>query len=54
MAGILKGYKTYLVAAAMIVYAGYGVYSGSMDSNTAVDTILQGLGLGALRHGVGR
>jgi hypothetical protein len=49
---MLKGKKTYIVAIASIVYAWLGVYTGSMDSQTAIQMSLAALGMSALRHGM--
>ena len=51
---ILSGYKTYIVALATLVYAGVSVWNGTMNYQTAILTVLGGLGLGALRHGVAK
>lgn len=48
----LSGYKTYIVAVAMVLYAVGGFYGHSMSSSDAITTILQALGLGALRNGI--
>jgi hypothetical protein len=48
----LSGYKTYIVAAAMVLYGLSGLVLGEMDANAALTRILEGLGLSALRAGV--
>ena len=50
----INGYKTYLISAAMIAYAVTGFFLGHIDGNTAVEMILQALGLSALRSGVAK
>lgn len=48
----LDGYKTYIVAATII---GVGIYlnaTGQIDGDKLVELVLEGLGLGALRHGI--
>lgn len=49
---MLQGKKTYLIAAATVVYGVAGFLAGIHGADTAVDLILQGLGFGALRAGV--
>lgn len=51
---MLNGWKTYIVAAAAIVYAGYGVFTGQFDANHALEIVFGAAGLGALRHGVSK
>ena len=53
MLNALKGKKSYLVAAALIIYAAAAVYLGKMDYQTAITLVLNGLGLGALRNAIG-
>lgn len=48
----LSGYKTYIVAAALIVHAITGFVTGEMPQQEAVTLILEALGLGGLRAGV--
>lgn len=50
----LQGKKTYLVALALVVYAVAGTISGQITADQAVYVVLNGLGLGALRAGVGK
>ena len=49
---MLTGYKTYIVVAAMIIYAVvvHGIYQG--DWNAAVQLILEALALLGIRFGV--
>ena len=47
-----KGWKSYAIAVAALIYAGYGVYSGSLTPDQAIGVALGALGLGALRHGI--
>ena len=50
----LAGKKTYIVAAATILYAALGYYTGNLDLNQALNAALNGAGLAALRAGVSR
>ena len=50
----LDGYKTYIVAAATIIYALVQLWQGAIDQNTAVQMIAGALGLSALRHGIAK
>lgn len=50
----LSGRKTYLVSAALIVYAITAVYLGKMGTEEALLVVLNGLGLGALRAGMNK
>ena len=53
MLSALSGYKTYLVAAAIVAYQilGYPLgYTSSIDTNR----VLEALGLAALRAGIGK
>jgi len=52
IADFLQGKKTYIVAAALVVYAVSGVVTGHMTGQEALLVVLNGLGLGALRAGV--
>ena len=47
-----SGYKTYIVAAATIIYAVVSWWSGAMGQDAAIAMILGGAGIGALRHAV--
>lgn len=48
----MSGYKTYLVALAMIVYAWAGVALGKTDPAHAIDLTLEALALAGLRNGI--
>ena len=48
----LQGKKSYIVAAAGILWTGAQLWTGAIDQNTAVDAILGFLGIGTLRHGI--
>jgi hypothetical protein len=48
----LRGYKTYFMSAMSIVFGLVGGYTGWVDRATAVEFIVAGLGLGALRNGL--
>lgn len=48
----LKGYKSYIVAIAGIIFAITGLITGSLDQDTAVQTILGSLGLAGLRNAI--
>lgn len=53
----LAGYKTYIIAFIMIAKAIYGAFSGDTGmsmSQVDYDLMLNGMGLGALRAGVGK
>jgi hypothetical protein len=50
----LQGKKTYIVAAALIAYAIFGVYTGQLSQDQAVQVVLNGLGLSALRAGISK
>lgn len=50
----LDGKKSYLVAIALVVYALTGIYTGQMTSDQAIQVILNGLGLGALRSAISK
>lgn len=52
MLSSLKGKKTYIVCALMVVYALSGLLIGEVGSQEAVTLILTALGLGGLRDGV--
>jgi hypothetical protein len=49
---ILEGYKTYLIMAALVVFAFSGVSMGILDQTEAFKIILEALGLGALRSAI--
>lgn len=48
----LKGYKTYIVAAALVIFGITGVVTGQLTTEQAITIILNGLGLGALRNAI--
>lgn len=48
----LNGWKTYIVAAVTIAYAGVSWWGGSLDQTGAMAMIFGALGVSALRHGV--
>ena len=50
----LAGKKTYITAIGIIVSAAVGFLTGGVDLLTSVTTVLQGLGLAALRAGVAK
>ncbi len=54
MLNSFAGKKTYLVAGATVAYALLGYYTGNLDFNHAVDVVLNGAGLAALRAGVAK
>lgn len=49
---MLSGYKTYLVCAVAVLYAVFGVLSGNLDMNAAVQIVLTALAAAGLRHGI--
>lgn len=48
----LSGKKTYIIAVLTILYAIFGYWQGHMEFDDAMQMILGGAGLGALRAGV--
>jgi hypothetical protein len=50
----LKGKKTYIVAAALVLTALSGFVTGDVTLAQAVDQVLIGLGIGTLRAGVAK
>lgn len=50
----LNGYKTYLIAAAILAYALLGVGLGDMDGAKFVELILEASALAGLRHGISK
>lgn len=50
----LKGYKTYLVAGGMLVYAVLGFTLGYLDAGEAGTVIMEAFGLIALRLGIAK
>ena len=49
-----NGSKTYLVCAVAVLYAITGFFSGHLDANTAIQTVLAALGAAGLRHGIAK
>lgn len=47
-----NGYKTYLVAAAMLVYALIGLALGWVPAEAGMGLVFQALAIAGLRHGV--
>ena len=45
----IPGAKTYIIAGIAILYAVSSLIAGSIDANTAVQTVLAALGLSGLR-----
>ena len=52
MFDFIHGKKTYVIALGAIVFALYSVHAGSMDWNTAMQSILAALGGAGLRHSI--
>jgi len=52
MKTLLQGKKSYIIAVATIVYGILGYYLNYMNSTTSIDTVLAGLSLAGLRHGL--
>ncbi len=52
MKEFLSGKKSYIVAAALIIYAVTGVFTGNLSQDAAITLVLNGLGLGALRNAI--
>ena len=50
----LDGKKTYIVALSTIIYAGVGLWSGTLDANTAVMMILAALGGAGFRSAMNK
>ena len=50
----LQGKKTYIVAFGVIVAAAVGFLTGELTLQAAINQVLAGLGLGALRAGVSK
>jgi len=46
------GYKTYLIAAATVVYAVAGWVIGQLDGGTAAQLVATALSAAGLRHGI--
>lgn len=54
MNDFLSGYKTYLIVAAMIVYAILGLVLGYQESPEVIRLILEALAIAGLRIGVAK
>jgi hypothetical protein len=52
MIPFLVGKKTYIIAAAAILYAVFGVISKNLDVNSAINIILAALGTMGLRSAI--
>ena len=48
----LKGKKSYLIGALMLVYAGVGYYLKQMNETQAISLVMTALGLFGLRKGI--
>lgn len=49
---MLSGYKTYIICAVTVLYAGVSFFFGAMDMNTAAALVLGASGLGAIRDAI--
>jgi len=49
---MLKGKKSYLVAAVAVVYAVSALLYGAIDAETAMQIVINGLGLATLRNAI--
>ena len=50
----IRGRKTYFVAVATMLYAIFGYWQGHMEFDQAMQMVLGGAGLGALRAGMAK
>lgn len=50
----LQGKKTYIIGTLNVLYGVLGMALGHLDQATAIQLILNGLGIAALRNGVAR
>jgi hypothetical protein len=50
---MLKGYKTYIVAAGFILFAIGGYITGQLDTAQAIEAVLMGLAMFGLRSAIG-
>lgn len=50
----LRGKKTYIIGALNVLYGVLGLALGHLDQGTAIQFVLNGLGIAALRNGVER
>lgn len=48
----MKGYKTYVIAVLMVIFAVSGVIIGKMSMAEAIQLLLNAAGLAGLRHAV--
>lgn len=48
----MSGNKTYIVCALAVIYAVSGFFTGHLDANVAIETVLAALGTAGLRHGI--
>lgn len=48
----INGYKTYLVCAASIAFTASQMWSGTVDMNTGVQSILAALAGASIRHSI--
>ncbi len=51
---MMKGKKTYLVAALTLIYAAFGLYLKQLDVSAAMQLFLTALGLMGLRNGINK
>jgi len=54
MIEFLKGKKTYIVVAAMVLYAGLGLVLGYQTQDQAITLVLDGLAIAGLRLGMAK
>jgi fructose-specific phosphotransferase system component IIB len=52
MLSFITGYKTYIVCALTLIYAGVSLYLGSITTDTAIQIALAALGAAGLRSGI--
>lgn len=48
----LNGYKTYIIAVLMILYAILGLIIGKLGDGEAIKIILEAMAISSLRHGI--
>lgn len=53
MKDIFSGYGTYLTGFALVLHGVSGLFAGAVDTNTAVQEIMEGLGLVFVRRAIG-
>lgn len=51
-ADFLSGYKTYIVVGLTVVYVAYGLYTGSLTLQQAMEVLMPILGIGAVRSAI--